>query len=220
MLRSTRRVLTFGIVTLAMILVSLGTGHATLHNVDQVSLTFSPSNLTILAGDTVRWTWTGGSHTVTSGTGAADPNVGALFDAPLNSVSTTFDYVFNTPGTYPYFCRPHESFGMTGVITVDAPSSVAAPSIVASLGQNFPNPFEGTTSISFTLNETARVTLSVHDVRGRLVATLDHGQRGSGLHTVGWNGKDAGGVKVSAGVYYYRLEAGNAVLTRKLVLIR
>ena len=77
---------------------------------------FGPSNVTIQAGDAVKWT-SSGSHTVTSGTGSADPNVGLEFDQALSS-GQTFTFVFTTPGVYPYFCRPHESAGMKGTITV------------------------------------------------------------------------------------------------------
>ncbi len=80
---------------------------------------FSPASITVSRGDTVRWQWESGSHTVTSGASsqpADDP--GALFDASINSVNTDFSYVFDTPGDYPYFCRPHELMGMRGSVTV------------------------------------------------------------------------------------------------------
>jgi plastocyanin len=92
---------------------------AATHNVTVSSFVFTPDSLTIDLGDTVEWTWVSGTHTVTSGTGAADPNVGALFDEALNSGSVSFSYTFNdTAGAYPYFCRFHESRGMKGVVVV------------------------------------------------------------------------------------------------------
>jgi plastocyanin len=194
---------------------------ATLHIVNQSGLSFVPDDLTVEEGDTVRWVWDAGSHTVTSGAGAADPNAGSLFDAPLTSVNTTFQYVFNTAGTYPYFCRPHEGFGMKGTITVDVPSSVRAPvATIAALRQNRPNPFEGLTEITYTLSQGAHVRLGVYDARGRLVANLDEGFRGPGVHTAAWGGSGAGGVRSPAGVYFYRLQAGTEVATRKLTLVR
>lgn len=77
---------------------------------------FSPAQLRIYTGDTVMWTSSGG-HTVTSGTGASDPNVGSMFDHPLPS-GQTFQWVFIKSGTINYFCRPHELMGMKGTITV------------------------------------------------------------------------------------------------------
>jgi plastocyanin len=77
---------------------------------------FSPASRTIHVGDTVRWT-SSGSHTVTSGTGAADLSAGSLFDQTLNS-GGSFTRVFETAGVYHYFCRPHEAMGMKGTINV------------------------------------------------------------------------------------------------------
>jgi hypothetical protein len=169
----------------------------------------------------VRWVWSAGSHTVTSGTGGADPNAGSLFDAPLTSASTTFQYVFNTAGTYPYFCRPHESFGMTGTITVDVPSSVRTPlASVATLHRSVPNPFGGATEIAYTLRRATEVRLEVFDARGRRVATLDRGFRVAGTHRIAWDGAGLDGRRSPAGVYFTRLRAGETVRTRKLVLIR
>lgn len=56
---------------------------------------------------------------MTSGTGPGDPMVGTLFDTPLSSSAPMFSYTFLSPGTVPFFCRPHFAMGMTGVITVD-----------------------------------------------------------------------------------------------------
>jgi plastocyanin len=83
---------------------------------------FSPDTLTIRAGDTVRWVWQAGGHTVTSGTQAADgrfcsPRDTTCGSAPTSSAGDTYAHTFETAGTYPYFCRPHREM-MTGVIVV------------------------------------------------------------------------------------------------------
>lgn len=86
--------------------------------------TFDPASVTIQVGDTVKWVRSSLAHTVTSGFGTADPNVGALFDAPLNLSNPEFTYTFSdTAGTYPYFCRPHELMGMAGTVVVESPLS-------------------------------------------------------------------------------------------------
>lgn len=90
-------------------------------DITQIGLSFSPSNVTVKQGDTVRWSWTAGPHTVTSGTGFADPNEGAIFNAPLDSANTVVLHTFaDTLGTYPFHCIPHELDGMTGAVTVEA----------------------------------------------------------------------------------------------------
>ena len=92
------------------------------------SFNFSPSQLNIQLGDTVHWALVNGSHTITSGTGAADPNSGALFDSPLSFANTNFYYTFaDTAGTYPYHCTPHEFLGMKATVVVEAPIIVDVP---------------------------------------------------------------------------------------------
>ena len=88
------------------------------------------------------------------------------------------------------------------------------------LGTVRPNPFNPTTTISFTLPERARVTLSIYDVEGRLVRTLLDEVVGEGYQERIWNGRDAGGTPVSSGVYFYRLTAGGKTLTKKMVLLK
>ena len=89
-----------------------------------------------------------------------------------------------------------------------------------SLGQCYPNPFNPSTTISFTLGEAARVRLSIYDVSGRLVRELTNDRRGAGQYSEIWDGTDHSGRGVSSGVYFYRLEAGSFIETRKMVLLR
>ncbi len=91
----------------------------TVHDVHQVGLAFDPASVTIAAGDSVRWIWSNGSHTVTSG---ADCTQDGLFNHPLNAANPQVLLAFDAPGTYPYFCIPHCGLGMTGTVMV-APSA-------------------------------------------------------------------------------------------------
>jgi hypothetical protein len=88
------------------------------------------------------------------------------------------------------------------------------------LYQNSPNPFNPSTSISFTLSERARVTLSIYDVRGRLVRTLVDEVMAEGHQEHAWDGKDASGSEVGSGVYFYRLTAGKKTISKKMVMLR
>ena len=88
-----KRTLTVLTAGLGLILAPALAGAVT-HTVTQEGLAFNPQNLTIEVGDTVEWIWTGGSHTVTSGTDLSDPEVGQLFDAPLNSANPSFSFTF------------------------------------------------------------------------------------------------------------------------------
>lgn len=82
---------------------------------------FSPADVTVRLDDTVIWinnSPPGVMHTVTYGMGSDDPMAGFYFDSGLMGGRETFSYTFSEPGTFPYFCIPHEFFDMTGVVRV------------------------------------------------------------------------------------------------------
>ena len=95
-----------------------------------------------------------------------------------------------------------------------------APELVTSLNSNYPNPFNPSTTISFDLARSGKARLSVFNVKGQLVKELVDGDLAPGTHRITWNGLDAGGRGVSSGVYFYRLEAGDYVSTRKMLMIK
>jgi len=129
---------------------------------------------------------------------------------------------------------------MTGIDEIDdliflfrnGPASAAGeePALPAddALGQNFPNPFNPSTVIPFTLRTEKRVRLAVVDPLGREVAVLVDRVMQAGSHTVDFGGRDGGGRPLASGVYFCRMTAsapGNVAApvftaSRKLVLLR
>lgn len=91
---------------------------------------------------------------------------------------------------------------------------------VTALNQNVPNPFNPMTTVKFSLPQAGRALLKVYDVRGSLVRTLADESFAAGVHTRVWLGKDDQGQQVSSGVYFYRLEAGGKVITKRMTLIK
>jgi len=91
---------------------------------DGGALVFTPADLTIQVGDTVRWVWGSSGHSVVSGTnGNADnqfcsPSNTGCDNPPLSSKGTTYEHTFTQAGTFPYYCSVHFTLGMTGTITV------------------------------------------------------------------------------------------------------
>ena len=83
------------------------------------------------------------------------------------------------------------------------------------LSQNYPNPFNPTTMISFDLPLRTYVSLKVFDVLGREVSTIDSGEFQAGTYTRQWNASAFAG-----GVYFYRMQAGKFVQTKKLVVVK
>jgi uncharacterized delta-60 repeat protein len=95
------------------------------------------------------------------------------------------------------------------------------------LEQNFPNPFNPTTEIRFSVPSRSAVTLRVYDLLGREVGRVFDGVIDAGSRTVRWNGVAADGVPLAGGVYFYRLEAQDpasgkmiSVTTRKMLLLK
>ena len=94
-------------------------------------------------------------------------------------------------------------------------------SVALELEQNFPNPFNTQTCISFELVESQKVSLGIYNLRGVKVCTLLNGVvLTADNHEAIWDGRDENGRMSPAGVYLYRLESGNFVETRKMSLTK
>lgn len=93
--------------------------------------------------------------------------------------------------------------------------------LIFKLQQNHPNPFNPHTTIAFDLPKQTAVSLRVFDVSGRLVTVLLEGEiEGAGRREVVWTGRDDYGQQVAAGVYFYRLDAGEYSETKRMALVK
>jgi outer membrane protein assembly factor BamB len=99
-------------------------------------------------------------------------------------------------------------------ITTDVVESSQLPQEME-LQQNYPNPFNPTTSIAYALPQRGNVTLQIFDILGRQVATLVDETQNAGRYSVRWDASSA-----ASGVYFYRLSAGERVVTRRMMLIK
>ena len=105
------------------------------------------------------------------------------------------------------------------------------PSVFKLLGlenqllQNYPNPFNPDTWIPFKLAQNAPVTINIYDTKGQLVRALHIGNKGAGIYVTKekaayWDGMDSLGEKVSSGVFFYTLRAGEFRATRKMLIVK
>ncbi len=127
----------------------------------------------------------------------------------VTSLVVSGNYIYAVTGSG-VWRRALSDMGVTGIAQVHAGTIKTF-----SLSQNYPNPFNPTTTISFTLPSQSSVSLKVFDIIGREVATLVSGEMPAGTYARQWDA-----TKVSSGVYFYRLQAGNLTETKKLVLLK
>jgi hypothetical protein len=114
-------------------------------------------------------------------------------------------------------CVPHGS----SVTVVDGETGAdGTPVAVTALGQNSPNPFRSATSISFSLAEKSRVSVSVYDVAGRRVRTLVNRTMSQGTASLEWDGRNDTGEALPSGIYFVRMQTGSVLLEKKMTLLR
>ena|GEM_PF-6257148 len=136
------------------------------------------------------------------------------------------DRNFSLDTHYSYYVIANYVHGISepsNVVEIDTTVSEFDPSIIPDvtfLGNNFPNPFNPTTNISFGLHEPASVLLKIFNLRGQVVKTLIKGTFDSGQYTARWDGLDDNGVEVGSGVYFYQIEIPGFVETKRMVLMK
>lgn len=141
---------------------------------------------------------------------AADPEVQATAQLIDDLLA---DWDVNDPSAYPY-----DDFDADGLPLAYA-AGVPGPA-PAALEQNFPNPFNPSTSIRFHLALAGAVRLVIVDLGGHVVRTLVDGPREPGTYTETWDGRDEAGRRVAAGSYLYVLDTGGWNRSQRLVMVK
>jgi len=88
------------------------------------------------------------------------------------------------------------------------------------LNQNYPNPFNPSTRISYEVAKDGHVKIVVYDRLGKEVVTLVNEHRPSGKHFTEWDGRDAQGLQVASGLYFYRMWSGFFTATKRMLYVR
>lgn len=97
-------------------------------------------------------------------------------------------------------------------------NSVIAPT--PQIQSNYPNPFNPSTTIAFSIPETGRVRVSVYNIKGQKVKDLLNTEMTRGTHSLVWDGKDANSRNVASGIYFIKLESGGKTSIRKAMLMK
>ena len=125
----------------------------------------------------------------------------------INGPDTT---IYNTETDY-YFVLCSDFFGLDSV-NIDNPTTLPRTTF---LQPNYPNPFNASTTIDYGLHQPAHVTLEIYDLLGRKIETLVDDNQPAGLHQVNWNADN-----LSSGMYFYKIEAGEFIKTKKMMLLK
>lgn len=117
---------------------------------------------------------------------------------------------------YPSFATYRLEVYNTGITDV---FSEAKP-IKFNLLQNFPNPFNPSTTINYSVDESSFVRLKIYDIQGELVKVLVNEFRNSGDHQAHWDGSNQNNMRLPSGVYFYQIEVGQNRQVKKMVLLK
>lgn len=157
--------------------------------------------------------------------------VSALIPGTNSSTQHCYEYVdkeIYESGSYYYWL---ESSDLDGSSSIYGPVSVCVElqgehpevpgiELVTGLQKVFPNPFNPSTFVSYSLAEENPVSISIYNTRGQLVKNLSNCPGDIGLHQVYWDGRDSKGSYCSSGIYFIRMQAGRLNFLRKAILMK
>jgi len=153
-----------------------------------------------------------------------DRDVGSYYGAMtlMNALDTTLATIKVNMVAQDSFVVTRQPWTMQWYIFASAPHSVTGVRFEESkfpgspgLAQNYPNPFNPETRISYSVPTAGYVSLAIHDVLGRAVAILVNENQQPGDYSVVWNPSG-----VPSGVYFYRLQTGEVIVTKRMALMR
>jgi Secretion system C-terminal sorting domain len=153
---------------------------------------------------------------------SVDFKYGAVFDG-VDTLNGGASYLDNEAGfSQNHFVSLHIGGGTVYRINMFGDQATAIQQVpdnnipeTYTLSQNYPNPFNPTTNIVYTVPKSGLVTLKVYNILGQEVTTLFQGFQNTGKYIANFDAS-----KLSSGVYFYRLQAGNATLTKKMMLMK
>jgi hypothetical protein len=144
-------------------------------------------------------------------------------------VSYTFtDTEVDTNTTYYYWLESldldgtSQFFGPLNVIIGNNPDDPELPYIplFTRLMDAFPNPFNPSTNLRFELKDAANVMIDIYNSRGQKIRSFQHDYAKAGYYQIAWDGKDANGISVASGVYFYHMNAGKYTATKKMLMAK
>jgi M6 family metalloprotease-like protein len=188
----------------------------------------APSNLEAShEGNTINLTWLPPSNLETFISYRLYRQIpGYAWTLVTSPTQTEYSLTLNPTLTYRFFVNAAYTGGIsdsTNLVEVNlsATSEEVAKPMITGLGGAYPNPFNPSTAIRYSVAKDAKIRLCVYDLRGQRTATLLDAHQTRGTHSLVWNGTDNGGARIASGVYFLRMEAdGSPVGVKKLLLLK
>ena len=150
------------------------------------------------------------------------PTIGELAAPLLEDSVAVMTFSWNVYASDPWDSTA--SLNGPRTLTIDVSGLLALDGIglpdVFALHNNYPNPFNPVTNITYDIPEVAQVTLEIYNVSGQKVRTLAQGQHEPGRYRIQWNATNDYGNPLSSGMYIYRIHAGDFVSVKKLILMK
>ncbi len=133
--------------------------------------------------------------------------------------------------TWYFMIRAEDSAGNQGDFSSLGPFYIGNPTDISefdpallpnqyAFSQNFPNPFNPSTTFSFSLPKRAHVTLDIYDILGRKITTVIDKFTSAGNHEIIWDGKDHNDHEIASGIYFARFQAADFTTTRKIIMVK
>lgn len=218
--------------------------HCRVHTIYEVEeepplpVELSSFTATISADNLVNLTWVTQTETGVLGYYVLRNNTDSLNEAltiseliPATNTSNQQTYVYKDSevfdeGTYYYWLQNSDMDGAVafhGPISIlYAPTGTQIPGIplITELHPIFPNPFNPSAQIPFSLAENGNVSFEIFNSRGQLIRSILVGDKNPGYHNADWDGLDSNGQTCSTGVYHIRMKVGSSSYFRKAVLLK
>jgi hypothetical protein len=137
------------------------------------------------------------------------------FDPISLNTAETSDFAYYHWVGYSQYNPAYQALGWFAVDVLTDVKEVGGTPTTFALSQNYPNPFNPATVINFSIPELSKITLKVYDVLGKEVATLLNEEKAAGNYEVKFDAS-----RLSSGVYFYSLSAGNTLMTKKMMLMK
>ncbi len=216
-----------------------GTLEITLHEEDTLPVELSSFSAVINAYNKVNLLWV--TQTETNLTGyyiyrsnnaelATATQISALINPTNTSTQQQYTYTdgsLTEDGMYYYWLQVAEMDGSSAfhgptTVTFSGQSGPGTPDIplLTEISNIYPNPFNPSTTISYSLAKTADVSFTIYNSRGQVVRSFNKGTQTANTYKLSWNGRDNYGSECSTGVYFIKMNAGKDSFVRKAVLMK